>query len=78
MLDACEVRSAIYFGLEYIEDGNREMVKGWIQEGRTQVGGRAEGRRRQDGKILLKGVFNWNAESEIQEYRFKKFRFQIV
>jgi hypothetical protein len=54
------------------------MIRGWIQEGRRQVGGRAEGGRRQVGGISLKWAFERNAESKIQEGRVKDFGNQIV
>jgi hypothetical protein len=61
-----------------IEDGDREMIRGRIQEGRRKVGHRSEESRRQVGGISLKWAFGWNAESGILEPGFKEFGIQTV
>jgi hypothetical protein len=54
------------------------MIRGRIQAGRRKVGGRSETGRRQVGGISLKRTSEWNAESGIQDIRFKKFGIHIV
>jgi len=60
-----------------MDDETRGMIRGRVQAGRTQVGCRTEGGRRQVGGISLNWALEWGQQSGILESEFKKSGIQI-